>query len=115
MASALGPESPLVGGSPSGAKEQVSTRELSLVLPPLAGLGRRLGLVSQGLRPGLSSIARQAGSPDHPAAAAVSFHKYVMHQRQDSHLYVAHQLQSLRAARLCATFLFTHKPGAVKS
>jgi hypothetical protein len=47
---ALGPESPLVRGSPSGAKEKVSTRELSLVLPPLPGLDRRLGLVSQGLR-----------------------------------------------------------------
>ena len=55
---ALGPEGPLVRGSPSGAKEKVSTRELSLVLPPLAGLDQRLGLVSQGLRPGLSSIAR---------------------------------------------------------
>ena len=45
---ALGPESPLVSGSPSGAKEKVSARELSPVLPPLPGLDRRLGLVSQG-------------------------------------------------------------------
>ena len=74
-------------GSPSGAKEKVSTREVSLVLPPLAGLHRRLDLVSQGLRPGLSSVARQPGSPHHPAAAA-SFDKHVMRQRQDSRFYV---------------------------
>ena len=61
---ALGPKSPLVRGSPSGAKEKVSTRALSPVLPPLPGLDRRLGLVSQGLRPGLSSIARYAGWRD---------------------------------------------------
>ena len=81
-----------MGGSPSGAKEEVSTRELSMVLPPLPGLDRRWGSASQGLRPGLSSIARQAGSPDCPAAAAVSSHKYVMHQRQDSHFCVARPL-----------------------
>ena len=36
-----------------------------------------------------------AGSPDHPAAAALSFHKYVMHQRQDSHFCVARLADTL--------------------
>jgi hypothetical protein len=35
-------------GAPAGRKNKVSRRELSLVLPPLAGLDRHLGLVPQG-------------------------------------------------------------------
>ena len=80
-----------LAAAPAGRKNKVAARELSLVLLPLAGLARRLGLVSQGPRPGLSSIARQpTGSPDHPAAATVSSHEYVMQHRQDSHFYIAH-------------------------
>lgn len=57
-AQALGPQGPLVPGSPSGATEKVSTRELSRVLPPLAGLDRRRAPLPRAPRPGLNPIAR---------------------------------------------------------
>jgi hypothetical protein len=49
-------------GAPAGRKNGALRRGLTLTLPPLAGLDPRWGLVSQGSRPGLSSIARYAGS-----------------------------------------------------
>jgi hypothetical protein len=57
------------------------------------------GLVSQGSRPGLSSIARLAGSGP-PCYCVVSFCKYVMHQWQDSNSYVAHPEMAPRLPQL---------------
>jgi hypothetical protein len=64
-ANLAGRPKPRLSGSacaPAGAKEKVSTRELSPVLPPLPGLDQRLGLVSQGLRR-CEKILKGANSP----------------------------------------------------
>jgi hypothetical protein len=88
-------------GAPAGRKKR-SRRGPPLVLPPLAALDQRLGLVSQGLRPGLSPIASQAGSADHPGTA-INFHKCVMEQWQDSRFYVAHPRTCCEGLRISAS------------
>jgi hypothetical protein len=72
-----------------GERKGLDVGTLSRFCRPFRGLNSAVDLASQGSRPGLSSIARQTGSRDH-AAAAVSFYKFAMQQRQDSHFYVAH-------------------------
>ena len=60
------PESLLVRGSPSRAKEKVSRRELSRFCRPLRGWGEVGGQFSHGSRRGLPSFARYAGWGDGP-------------------------------------------------